>query len=202
MKEGDESLGAGDRIALIEDMLAAGRQRFVEDGTIYVLWGCVAVAGSFLHWLLARLTGLAWIGPVVWGVGFVVGIVLAGLISSRRQRRARGIMDNIVLGVWIGMYISLALTMALAFMGMIPFTAYISLLCVLLGFGYWAVSQAVQFPTMRLLAVGWWAGGIACALVPGLWPVLVLNVLVLVCEILPGLAMIRSAAKEAGHAAG
>lgn len=195
MGTSEDTIGPEQRLALIESMMAEGQKRFVEDGKIYVVWGSVIVAASALHWLLVRLTGAAWVAPAVWVVMFGIGFLLVWRVSFKLPPRSKNRVSSAINAVWLGTFISLGLVMALLFTGRMPLDAYFSVLCIILGLAYWAVSPLVSFRSMRYLACVWWLGGVLCAFLPTQWSVLALNALVILCEIVPGIVMLCRAAR-------
>ena len=195
MQDMEETLNPGQRLEIIEDMLEAGRRRFVEDGKIYVLWGSVAVLASAIHWFSASVFKEYWVGPLIWGLSFTLGFLFVWRLVAKSPPRVRSYITKAINGIWIATCISLALLMVLTFTGLIPLESYFPIICIVLGLAYWAVSPLVRFSAMRALAVVWWIGGLASALAPGLWAIVILNILVVVCEIIPGAMMIRHAKK-------
>lgn len=93
-----------ERLELIEQMMAEGRQTTESWGWVFVLWGVAYYVA--IGWATWNHSWLAW--PVT----MTAGGMLTGAIASRMQRgQPETTMGRAVGAVWIGMAISISVTL-------------------------------------------------------------------------------------------
>src|SRR5580704_12529089 len=98
-----------DRLALIEQMMKAGRRSTESWGWTFVLWG------------LAYYVAIGWSalgGTYAWPITMVGTCVVMGVILSRRDHKPNTTMNRAVIGVWIALGVTMMTLMpALAISG-------------------------------------------------------------------------------------
>jgi len=186
----DNKLTPNESIEIIETMLKEGRQRFTEDGKIYVFWGLLILIASIAHFFLIKIIDSWWMPFLIWGGVLLIGFCVVWFYFAKKPKRKKHYFDVIVKTIWIGNYINLALLMTLFFLQKIELSVYFAVLCFVLGSVYWALSVLVKFPFMRILAAFWWLGGLLCTITPIVWNIIILCLLLIICEIIPGIIMI------------
>ena len=115
-----------DRLALIEQMMKAGRRSTEEWGWTFVLWGVayfVAIGWSALG------------ATYAWPITMVATCVLMGVVLGRRRRKPRSTTNRSLVGVWIALGVTMMTLMpALAISGRSADPhASIAVVCALLG---------------------------------------------------------------------
>ncbi|HEV2645292.1 MAG TPA: hypothetical protein VGU46_02900 [Acidobacteriaceae bacterium] len=160
------------RIALMEAMIAEGRQSTGRAGWIFVMWGVLYFAAT--GWV-CYLPLRNWAWPVCMTTGMVV---LASWQS--RQRRAgavRGPKSQTISAVWwtTGLAVSLfAVFGGITRHGEHTFALYLAAIVFFIGLAH-AISAAILQWTMQgMVAAVWWGGGIAILFAPS--PVAMLKI--------------------------
>jgi hypothetical protein len=146
-----------ERLALIEQMMMAGRRSTENWGWTFVLWGVayyVAIGWSAL--------GAA---SYAWPVTMVATCVLMGVFLARRDRKPNTTMNRAIIGVWIALGVTMmALMPALAISGRFADAhGSIAVVCALLGMANGASGIVLRWRLQIASACVWWVSSIvAC----------------------------------------
>lgn len=146
-----ESTDLQDRLQLIENMIAEGRQTTGRWGWVFVLWGIayyVAILGTSLaHMVYA------------WPVTMLLAGALTSVLAARQTRGKPGTTaGRAVSSIWIAMAISMfVLFPALGISGRIDQYILISVACAMLGMAYAASAMLLRWRAQFACAVVWWA---------------------------------------------
>lgn len=197
-----EERGPEEDLAMIRRLMSESRETAGAGGPFYVLWGGVVLAGLVLTYLSVR-TGLSvpplfiWIGAI--GLGWV-----GSFWMGRRQRERASVETlggRVMMGIWVGGGVTgTLLGFAVPAAGLVS-TAGETLgpIAMIMGTSYFASSYVTRSAAMRWMAAGWWAGGTAMLWWNGIESLLIMGVLVLALQLLPGIRLLRS--EDAGAAA-
>jgi hypothetical protein len=177
-------------LALIRRLMDEGQRAVRGDGTHFIGWGLAAAVGLVL-------TDLAITGRVGISVGWVWVIVLlcgwgfslwAGW-TAHETARVSTAAGRLLTGSWAGTGIGLTLLVALSLSrGVVPPAALSGIVAVLLGTGFFASSFLIG-SWMTYLAIAWWSGGAALLVWPTRHAPLVLGAMLLLFQVLPGVAL-------------
>jgi len=142
-----------DRVALIEQMMKAGRRSTESWGWTFVLWG------------LAYYVAIGWSalgGTYAWPITMVATCVLMGVILSRRDGKPNTTMNRAVIGVWVALGLTMMTLMpALAISGRIADgRASIAVVCALLGMANGASGIVLKWRLQQASACVWWGASI------------------------------------------
>ncbi len=148
------------RVALMEAMIAEGRQYTGRNAWIFVLWG------------LVDLTAWAWQnysphfgGPWAWPVCLSLGAVLT-LAGKMLQKSEKGYSSNDtcsrVMGVWGMMGLAMGIYVASAMLTHFSWQySYIAGLLMMLGMAHAISAMFLRWRMQGLVAAVYWAGGVA-----------------------------------------
>jgi hypothetical protein len=146
------------RLELMEQMIAEGRQTTMRCGWIFVLWGLVDLAG--MGWQ-QRPHHTQWAWPICLGVGVLATV--AGLALRRRPpSRPRATQCRDVQAVWSMMGLAMIIYVFTA-----QFThfawqyGYISALLIIIGLAHAISAVILRWPVQGVVAAIWWAGAVA-----------------------------------------
>src|ERR1019366_1978371 len=116
-----------DRLALIEQMMVAGRRSTESWGWTFLLWGVACYVA--IGWSALGASTYAW--PVT----MVATCVLMGVLLTRRDHKRNTTMNRAVVGVWIALGVTMMTLMpALAISGRIADAhGSIAVVCALVG---------------------------------------------------------------------
>ncbi|MFB6240974.1 MAG: hypothetical protein ABEJ46_05380 [Gemmatimonadota bacterium] len=138
-----------------------------------------------------------WIGAI--GLGWV------GSFWIGRQQRQRAPVETlggrVMMGIWVGGGVTgTLLGFAVPAAGLVSTSGEIlGPIAMIMGTCHFASSYVTRSAAMRWMAGGWWAGGTAMLWWNGIESLLIMGVLVLALQLLPGIWLLRS--EDAGAAA-
>lgn len=155
---------SGDRqpeadIALIRNMMMAGRKRAGVDGAHLVLWGALLM-GTFLMQYSSVVGYIPKMGPALWGGMMIIGW-LGSFYLGRKIPRAH-CEHNIALTGYTSAWLAVGITMAAYFITSTlsgqPDNRTITVLSAgTFGSAFFVISHVLNVKLLRFVAVGWWA---------------------------------------------
>jgi len=156
-----------ERVTLMETTIAEGRQATARFGWIFVLWGLVDLAGMALQW---ERPSSMWNWPVAIGVGMV--LQFAGVALRRRagSESVANTQSRAISAIWGMMGVTLILYCFTAiFTGKTYGPGYIAAIFMTIGLAHAASAIILRWPVQGAVAALWWAGGLACFFLSGIW---------------------------------
>jgi hypothetical protein len=155
----------GERLALIESMMQAGRKSTEYWGWAFLLWGIaylVAVAwASFLPMAAGR--ALAWPVTMIFAALLTIGIASKRTRNRPRTEKSRGIRA-IWTGVGFGIFV---FAFPVAYSGHLQAQSFMAAIEVMLGIANVASGTFLRWQTQIAIGVLWWAAAIATCFVSG-----------------------------------
>ncbi len=148
------------RVALMESMIADGRQYTGRNSWIFALWG------------LVDLTAWAWQSYVpqfggrwAWPICLTTGVVLT-LVGKMMQKRDKGYSSNNlcsrVMGVWGMMGMAMGIYIASAMLTHFDWQySYVAGLLMMLGMAHAISAMLLRWRVQGLVAAVYWAGAVA-----------------------------------------
>lgn len=153
----------GERIALIESMMRAGRKSTEEWGWNFVLWG------------IAYLVAVAWSGflphdggaLLAWPVTMIFAVLLTvGIARRRRHGKPRTEKSRALQSIWSAMGFGIfVFAFPVAFSGHWQAQAFMAAIEAMLGIAQVASGSFLRWTTQVLVGVLWWAAAIASCFV-------------------------------------
>jgi hypothetical protein len=178
-----------ERLALIEQMMKAGRRSTESWGWTFLLWGVayyVAIGWSALG------------GTYAWPVTMVATCVLMGVILTRRDRKPNTTMNRAVIGVWIALGVTMMTLMpALAISGRADAHGSIAVVSALLGLANGASAIVLKWRLQMASACVWWVTGMVACFGSEMQALVVFMVAIFFCQIVFGIACMMAEAREA-----
>ena len=186
----------GERIALIESMMRAGRKSTEEWGWNFVLWG------------IAYLVAVAWSGflphgggaLLAWPVTMIFAVLLTVGIARRRTRnKPRTEKSRALQSIWSAMGFGIfVFAFPVAFSGHWQAQAFMAAIEAMLGIAQVASGSFLRWTTQVLVGVLWWAAAIASCFVDATGVAYIFLAATFVCNICFGIyLMIREGRDKA-----
>src|SRR5450631_2057188 len=151
------------RVALMELMIAEGRQSTARCGWIFVLWGLVDIFG--MGWQIYKPS--YWVWPVTIGCGFILQGILIALRRSNGTWCNTTLRSRSISAVWSMMGLATSLY---CFTGIFRHhtagVAYFAAILMFVGLAHATSAMILRWGVQGFVAAGWWAGGVACFFVP------------------------------------
>lgn len=98
---------------IMQEMISSAQKSFKDDGSYYLLWGCLSLLANLGHWIGIKM-GEPELAPIVWPVLMISGGVYTGIKSAResKSRAVKTHLGSIMGAVWIGFGLSLMVVFA------------------------------------------------------------------------------------------
>jgi hypothetical protein len=151
------------RVALMETMIAEGRQSTARFGWLFVLWGIVDLAG--LTW--QRRTQSNWVWPITIASGFLLQFIIFKLRHGREVGRSTNLKARSVSAVWSMMGLAATLYSFTAIFSHDTWqVSYFAAILMLVGLAHATSAMILNWGAQALFAAIWWAGGVATFFLP------------------------------------
>jgi hypothetical protein len=101
MPQQEENLSPQESLVLIDSMIQKAKNRFSENGTLYLLWGWVVLFCCTSHYVLLRITqDQRW--GYIWSLTFLTGIYqIFYLAKVKKTITVKTYTDEIINAVWV-----------------------------------------------------------------------------------------------------
>jgi hypothetical protein len=152
------------RVALMETMIAEGRQSTARFGWIFVLWGVVELAG--IAWEVTQPQS-NWVWPITIAGGFVLQYVGFALRRKRGAAFSTNLKARSVGAVWSMMGLASTLySFAAIFHHDAWQISFFAGALMLVGLAHATSAMILRWAAQAFVAAVWWAGGLAAFFVP------------------------------------
>jgi hypothetical protein len=152
------------RVALMEAMIAEGRQTTVRFGWIFLLWGLIDLVG--VGWGELQ-PDFRWVWPITISAGFVLQFIILALRRKGGYRCGGSMRGRSVAAVWRMMGLTVLLYVVAAIVqhkaGQI---SYIAAILMFVGMAHAISAVILRWWAQGLVAGVWLAGGVATFFVP------------------------------------
>jgi hypothetical protein len=190
MTDNVETQELKDRLSLIENMLAEGRQTTSSWGWSFVLWGVayfIAIAWSAL--------GHAYIA---WPVTMIGTSILTAVIASRMVARQPGTtIGRAIRAIWIGVGCSMfILLLSAGVSNRMDQQAFIAVVAAMLGSANAASGILLKWKAQFISALVWWAATVVSCFGTEFQSEIAGGIALFLCQIVFGIYMMVSEARE------
>ena len=152
------------RVALMEAMIAEGRQSTARFGWIFVLWGVVELAGMVWQ---AKWSYSDWLWPTTIACGFVLQYLGFALHRNRGVARPTNLKARSVGAAWSMMGLAATLySFAAIFHHDAWQVSFFAGIFMLVGLAHATSAMILRWAAQGFVAAIWWAGGLAAFFVP------------------------------------
>jgi hypothetical protein len=185
--EKDTSFSHAESLELIESMINRAKDRFNEDGFLYLLWGWVVLLCSVAEFILLQIHFKQ--HYLVWSLTWAAAIFQLFFLRRKRQRQTvRTYTDDIVKYVWLTFIISMFLAAVL--IGFIQGKEYYKLIdplfLVLYGMPTFLSGVILRFKPLMMGGIGCWVLSVLCTVIPVEFQLLLVSVAMVIAWIIPG----------------
>lgn len=185
--EKDTSFSHAESLELIESMINRAKDRFNEDGFLYLLWGWVVLLCSVAEFILLQIHFKQ--HYLVWSLTWAAAIFQLFFLRRKRQRQTvRTYTDDIVKYVWLTFIISMFLAAVL--IGFIQGKEYYKLVdplfLVLYGMPTFLSGVILRFKPLMVGGIGCWVLSVLCTVIPVEFQLLLVSVAMVIAWIIPG----------------
>jgi len=195
MNENEKIMTEAESLSIISGMINRAKNRFSENGHLYLLWGWVVFACSIAHFLCIKFQWL--VHPeIVWSATWLAVIYQIVFLSRQKKKeKVRTYTDEIVGFVWMAFALMMFITIFLmtkndAFEKMYP------MFLVLYGMPTFLCGIIFRFPALKFGGLCCWALAIVAAFVRWDYQLLMLALAVFTAWIIPGYLLRAKFKKE------
>jgi FtsH-binding integral membrane protein len=185
--EKETSFSHAESLELIESMINQAKNRFNEDGFLYLLWGWVVLLCSVAEFILLRIQFQK--HYLVWTLTWAAVIYqIFFLRRKRRKEKVRTYTDEVIKYVWITFIVMMFLAGVL--IGAIQGAEYYKLIdplfLVLYGMPTFLSGVILRFKPLMWGGIGCWLLSVLCTVIPVEYHLLLVSVAMIIAWIVPG----------------
>lgn len=195
MDENKNVMTEAESLSIITNMIDRAKNRFSENGHLYLLWGWVVFICSIAHFFSLKFNWFAH-PEVVWSATWIAVIYQIVFLSNRkRKERVRTYTDEIVGYVWLSFAIMIFITVFLMSKNAV-FEKMYPMFLVLYGMPTFLCGIIFRFSALKFGGLCCWALAVAAAFVRWDYQLLLLALSVLTAWIIPGYLLREKFKKE------
>ena len=180
-----EKFSPKESLLLIESMISKAKNRFTENGFLYLLWGWAVFACAIFHFVAIKFK-LFKHPELVWMVTWAVVIFqVIYLVKAKKKEKVKTYSDGIIDAIWICFGICmLVLTIVV---GRFNLWMYLnSLVLLFYGIPTFLSGFVMRFTPLKLGGVACWLLAIASTFVEPVYFLILIALAVLIAWIIPG----------------
>jgi hypothetical protein len=180
-----ENFSPKDSLQLINSMIGQAKNRFTENGFLYLLWGWAIFGCAIFHFTAIKLSlfnkpELVWM--ITWGVVIFQIIYLARI---KKKEKVKTYSDGIIDAIWI--CFGICMLVLVIVIGRFNLWVYINSLALLLyGIPTFLSGFVMRFTPLKLGGISCWLLAIASTFTAPVYYLLMIAGAVLIAWIIPG----------------
>jgi hypothetical protein len=180
-----ENFSPKDSLQLINSMIGQAKNRFTENGFLYLLWGWAIFGCAIFHFTAVKLNlfnkpEMVWM--ITWGVVIFQIIYLARV---KKKEKVKTYSDGIIDAIWI--CFGICMLVLVIVLGRFNLWVYINSLALLLyGIPTFLSGFVMRFTPLKLGGISCWLLAIASTFTTPVYYLLMIAGAVLIAWIIPG----------------
>lgn len=180
-----ENFSPKESLRLINSMIGQAKNRFTENGFLYLLWGWTIFIGSVFHFVALKLN-LFKHPEWVWGITWVVVVFqVIYLVKLKKKEKVKTYSDGIIDAIWICFGLSMFVLCFIS--GRFNLWIYMYPLVLLLyGIPTFLSGFVMRFTPLKLGGLSCWLLAIASTFATPVYYLLLIALAVMIAWIIPG----------------
>jgi hypothetical protein len=196
-----DELTAQEEIAFIKKVMQDSRKAILTDGIEFIYWGVIVTICLIFTYFTAghHVNGPINMVSIFWAISMLIGGLGSAVFLKRRYKSAEvKSLAAIVLGkIWFANGIGMILAGFVGgFSGAIHGVFISPLMSCFLGGSYFISGFIYGKKWISYLALLWWIGAVIMFIFPGLYVVLMMAIMIILFQIIPGIILYRDSKKE------
>ncbi|MFH1195301.1 MAG: hypothetical protein V1720_06290 [bacterium] len=194
----EKEMNAAEDLAYIKQIITDSKNIIIHNGMGFIIWGiCITIALviTYIH-IVSRIylyINYVWILLVAIGFGFSIWENLRKI----RKARVSTFVGKLTGAVWFSSAISILIIGFVAPLFHVYHQVYISpLVCLILAIGYFLTGFLLQQYWISILSIFWWLGAVVIFIFPTKESLLVMAVMMLFLQTIPGIILYIKSRKE------
>lgn len=189
-----EDKTALEELQFIRKVIEESKRSMIYNGVDYILWGIIITIGLvstyfFTIYEFYKSFSLFWIWAVLVPAGWVFSVYYGIKTKTKQPKTFAG---RLLSAVWASAGVAM---MIVGFVGPLA-RAYSPLfispvICIILGVAYYVTGTIVESRWVRNLSFGWWAGAIFMLAYHNIITLMVMALMMLCFQTIPGIIMYR-----------
>jgi uncharacterized membrane protein len=175
-------------LQLIDSMIKKARNRFSENGHLYLVWGWAIFIITLLQYVVIRMQWMAQ-PNMLWMLTFLPWIYM--MIYLNKKNRTAGVRtytEEIAGMVWLA-FVCMMFVSAFVLGQVKAFTLVYPVTLILYGMPTFISGYIIRFKPLMAGGIGCWVLAIVCSMTPVEYQILFLTAAVLLAWIIPGYLM-------------
>lgn len=175
-------------LALIESMINKAKNRFSENGHLYLLWGWVVFICSLLHYIGMRFLQLS-TSYYVWMLTWIAAVYMViYLVRNKKQRTVVTYTDELLGAIWIAFSIVMCISGFVLgkTMGSQFYTLLNPVYLTIYGFPTFVSGVVLKFRPLKTGAVVCWGLAVISTFMPVTEHLLLIAIAMVIAWIIPG----------------
>jgi len=187
-----------EEIRFIRSVMEESKKSIVYNGKDYIFWGIIVMIGmmsTYIFQMSHVYFNYFWIWVVLIPIGWMYSLYNRRVYKIKFPITYAG---RIIVSVWGSAGIAMSIIGVLGtFSGTIKPMAISPILCIILGSAYFITGKVVGVKWINYLSLGWWSGGLILMYVTTMYSFLIMALLMLLFQTIPGIIIYRKYKKEA-----
>lgn len=188
---------AQEELAFIKKVMQDSQKILTDNGKMYIFWSGCAVLGLAIKFIMQAL-GIYFHNAWIWIPLIILGWLITFLWRTKHSEAlVKTFAQRALYGVWTawGVAIPILAIVAFFFHAVEPW-AVPAIIATLLGSAHFASGVITNQTIIRYSGFAWWTGSIAMFVWPGEYAVLLLGVMIVVFQMIPGILLYRKWKRE------
>jgi hypothetical protein len=186
-----------EEIQFIRSVMEESRKSIIYNGKDYIFWGVIVIVGmmsTYIFQMTHVYFNYFWIWVVLIPVGWIYSFYNRRVLKIKFPSTYAG---RLMVSIWGSAGIAMTIIGFLGtYSGTIKPMAISPLLSIILGSAYFISGKVVGVKWISYLAFGWWIGGLILLFVTSVYSFLIMALLMLFFQTIPGILIYRKYKKE------
>ncbi len=186
-----------EEIRFIRSVMEESKKSIVYNGKDYIFWGIIVMIGmisTYIFHMSHIYFNYFWIWVVLIPIGWMYSLYNRRVYKIKFPTTYAG---RIIVSVWGSAGIAMSIIGFLGtYSGTIKPMAISPILCIILGSAYFITGKVVGVKWISYLSLGWWIGGVLLLYVTSIYSFLIMALLMLLFQTIPGMIIYRKYKKE------
>ena len=186
-----------EELQFIRKIIEDTRRTVVYNGKDYIFWGILVIVGmmaTYIFHITQMYFNYVWVWVVLIPIGWSYSIYNRSKLKEKHPKTYSGQLIGYVWGA-AGVAMTLIGFIGPMF-GNIKPMAISPLACIIVGSAYFVTGKIVEYKWMSNLSYGWWIGAIILFYVSSAESFLIMSLLMLFFQTIPGIIIYRKYKKE------
>lgn len=189
---------AFEELAFIKKVIDDSRRKVIEKGLGSIVWGVLVLLGllsTYLMLINKIYLDTPWNWIILVGIGWLYTFL--EVRKTKRNNRRNSFTEKIIAALWFSSGLSMTLFGFIApLSGAIDGVFICPMISVVLGIAYFVSGFLYDSKWFSMLAFGWWIGAIIMFFYPGRQVFLIMSLMLILLQIVPGIIFYVKYRKE------